>query len=129
MIDNEIGFPTNVLLDGNPLLEDRRKILFDRPGTATLTWDITDHPVDYYDVTLSEVSSDEFQSTNVTTLVRYRTREQQLKINSSTLQVDHFYVLFISPVFGTPDASKGDYTKKVFPFATAQLPTATFQAE
>lgn len=128
-IDNAIGFPINVVLEDTPLLDDAAAVKLVRPGRSRLTWETTDHPVDYFDVVLSEVGVVNGLSTTITTVQRYRTREPTLQLDNSTLELDHYYVFTISPVLGVPDASQGDYTKRIFPRATASLPTGMFQAQ
>lgn len=129
LIDSAIGFPINVVLEATPLVDDGAKVKLVRPGRSRLTWETTDHPVDYFDVVLSEIGVLNGLTTTITPIQRYRTREPTLQLDNSTLEAGHFYVFTISPVLGVPDASRGDYTKKVFPRATASLPTAMFQAE
>jgi hypothetical protein len=128
-IDSAIGFPINVVLEATPLVNDGAKVKLVRPGRSRLTWETTDHPVDYFDVELAEIGVANGFTTTITTVQRYRTREPTLQLDNSTLEAGHFYVFTISPVLGVPDASQGDYTKRVFPRATASLPTAMFQAE
>ncbi len=128
-IDNAIAFPTNVVLEATPLVDDGAEVELVRPGRSRLTWETSDHPVDYFDVVLSEIGIVNNLTTTITTVQRYRTREPTLQLDNSTLEVDHFYVFTISSVLGVPDASKGDYTKKMFPLASASLPTAMFQAK
>ena len=129
LIDSAIGFPTNVVLEDTPLVDDGAGVKLVRPGRSRLTWETTEHPVDYFDVVLSEIGVANGLTTTITTVQRYRTREPTLQLDNSILELDHFYVFTISPVLGVPDANQGDYTKRVFPRATASLPTAMFQAQ
>lgn len=125
VLDGAAAIPTNLTVDGTPIVAEGQPVAVPRPGSVTFSFTATG-AADRYRVDLYELFKAADNTTGLRLVTQIYSQKSEIPVDSSLLEAGRSYTLIAVVEVGYPYAIVGDMARISYPYGNAAQLTKMF---